>query len=678
MKKQILLFLCLSSFFVVHSTTTINVPTAGTLNTLIASGDKASITSLILTGTLDARDVKYLRDQLVNLGVLDISTVTINSYSGTDGTINSDANYPVNELPASSFCFSNGSGKTSLKAIALPNSITSIGAMAFQYCTNLTNTVIPSSVTSLGASCFYACNKFTSITIPASVSTIGSYALDNLWGVKEYIVDANNPNFSSANGVLFNKAITKLILFPKNANATTYAIPGTVTTIDDRAFQYCFGLTQVSIPVALTTIVDNAFGNCRGLTEFVVDAANTNFSALNGCLFNKNQTTLIICPAGKKGNYTIPNTATSIQTYAFSGCTTLTSVVIGTSVSSIGSGAFTDCWKMISISSARTNPLSLTNPYVFGGMNNTKWTLFVPVGSKDAYLAANQWKDVPTIQEGFPAIVETDNASSITATSIATGGNVSSEGTSTVTERGICWGFSDLPTIADFKTAVGSGAGTFTSPINSLTAGQMYHVRAYAISAVGTAYGSDITFVTVGTPPTVSTTHVSSITKTSAIAGGNIISIGTSSASAFGVCWSTTANPTINDNSTIDGSGNGSFTSSITGLSQGITYHYRAYATNYSGTSYGEDLTFVTNTTGLSDKLIGSIMLYPNPAIENIQIKNLDGVGSFTLTDLSGRQLITRKVTNNEFVSVSDLPKGIYIVKITTKDGTIEKKVVKD
>jgi len=71
-------------------------------------------------------------------------------------------------------------------------------------------------------------------------------------------------------------------------------------------------------------------------------------------------------------------------------------------------------------------------------------------------------------------------------------------------------------------------------------------------------------------------------------------------------------------------------------------------------------------------------MLYPNPAIENIQIKNLDGVGSFTLTDLSGRQLITRKVTNNEFVSVSDLPKGIYIVKITTKDGTIEKKVVKD
>jgi len=678
MKKQILLFLCLSSFFVAHSTTIINVSTAGTLNTLIASGDKASITNLTLTGIIDARDVKYLRDQLVNLGVLDISTVTINSYSGTDGTINSDANYPANEMPNSSFCPTDGSWKTLLTSIALPNSITSIGAMAFQYCTNLTNTVIPSSVTSLGSSCFYACNNFTSITIPASVSTIGSYALDNLWAIKEYIVDANNPNFSSANGVLFNKAKTKLILFPKNASTTTYAIPGTVTTIDDRAFQYCFGLTQVSIPAALTTIVDNAFGNCRSLTEFVVDPANANFSTLDGCLFNKDKSALIISPAGKKGNYTIPNTVSSIHNYAFCGSTSLSSVVIGSSVSSMGTGVFSDCWKMISISVARDTPINLTNPYVFGSMNNTNWTLNVPVNSIVAYLTATQWKDLPNIKEGFPAIVETDNASSITATTIVTGGNVSSVGTSAVTERGICWGFSALPTITDSKTAVGAGVGTFTSSISSLSPGQMYHVRAYATSAIGTAYGSDVTFVTVGTPPTISTTQVSYITKTSAISGGNITSLGTSSPSASGVCWSTSANPTINDNKTTDGTGYGMFRSSIVGLSAGVTYHYRAYATNYSGTSYGADLTFVTTTTGLSDKEINSITLYPNPAIDKLQIKYLDGVGSFSLTDLSGRQLITRKVTNNDFVSVSDLPKGIYIVKITTKDGTIEKKVVKN
>lgn len=86
----------------------------------------------------------------------------------------------------------------------------------------------------------------------------------------------------------------------------------------------------------------------------------------------------------------------------------------------------------------------------------------------------------------------------------------------------------------------------------------------------------------------------------------------------------------------------------------------------------------VTTTTGLSDEKISSITLYPNPAIDDLQIKYLDGVGSFTLSDLSGRQLINKKITNDELVSVSALPKGIYIIKITSKDGTIEKKVVKD
>ena len=779
-------------------TTTINVPTAGTLNTLIATGDKTSITNLTLTGTIDARDVKFLRDELVNLETLDISNVSITSYSGVDGTVSSNTNFPANEMPTYSFCFTDGTGKTHLKSITLPNSITSIGSTAFQNCTGLTNIIIPNSVTSIGSSSFWGCSninnlilgtsvtnvgnaalfmcsKLTTVTLPASLSTIGGESFGNQWAVKEYIVDSNNQNFSSVNGVLFNKDKTTLILFPKNANTTTYAIPVTVSTIGDKAFQYS-SVTSVSIPASLTTIVENAFGNCRSLTEFVVDPTNANFSTLNGCLFNKNQSALIISPAGKKGNYTIPNTVTSIRNYAFSGSTSLTSVVIGSSVSSIGSGAFVDCWNLISVSSARAIPLSFANPFVFGGMNNTKWTLYVPVGSKADYLAADQWKDVPKIVEGFPAIVDTEVASSITATTAVAGGNVTSEGTSTVTARGICWSFDAFPTIAGSKTIDGAGLGAFTSDISNLSPGHMYHVRAYATSDVGTAYGSDLTFITVGTPPTITTTEASSITKTTAISGGNITSFGTSSIIASGVCWSTSANPTIADNKTTDGTGFGVFPSSIAGLSSGVTYHYRAYATNNSGTSYGsdktfstlgtlpavtttaavsinttsailggnvtsqgssavtyrgicwgrtvnpttadnittdgtgagifsttitgltpgiiyhfrayatnsvgtvygDDLTFVTTTTGLSDEKINSITLYPNPAINELQIKNLDGVAIFTLSDLSGRQLINKKITNDELVSVSALPKGIYIVRITTKDGTIEKKVVKD
>jgi hypothetical protein len=783
-------------------TTTINVPTAGTLNTLIATGDKTSITNLALTGTIDAQDVKYLRDQLVNLEALDISAVSITSYSGVDGTISSNTNYPANELPKSSFCFTDGTGKTHLKSITLPNSITSIGSMAFQSCTGLTNIIIPNSVISIGASsfwgcasinnlmlgtsvtsigvaAFFMCSKLTTLTLPASLSTIGSESFGNEWAVKEYIVDSNNLNFSSVDGVLFNKDKTRLILFPKKANTTTYSIPGTVTTIGDEAFQYS-GVASVSIPASLTTIVENAFGNCRGLTEFIVDPGNANFSTLNGCLFNKNQSALIIFPAGKKGNYTIPNTVTSIRNYAFSGSTSLTSVVIGSSVSSIGSGSFVDCWNLTSISSARAIPLSLANPFVFGGMNNTKWTLYVPVGSKAAYLVADQWKDVPKIVEGFPAIVDTEVASSITTTTVVAGGYVSSEGTSPVTVRGVCWSSTEFPTVAGNKTTDGTGLGVFTSSISDLSQGVTYHIRAYATSELGTAYGSDMTFATLGIPPTVSTTEVGSIAKTTAISGGNITSVGTSQVIARGVCWSTSANPTITDNKSSDGTGAGVFSSSMAGLTSGVTYHYRAYATNNDGTSYGLDKTFstlgtlptvtttvtttaaatisttsataggnvtsegsssvifrgicwgrtinpttadnittdgtgagifstsitgltpgvtyhfrayatnsvgttygddfivVTTTTGLSDEKISSITLYPNPAIDDLQIKYLDGAASFTLSDLSGRQLINKKIANNEVVSVAALPKGVYIVKITTKDGTIEKKVVKD
>jgi hypothetical protein len=778
-------------------TTTINVPTAGTLNTLIASGDITSITNLTLTGTIDARDVKYLRDQLVNLEALDISTVNINSYSGIDGTITTNTNYPANEMPTSSFSFMYGKTNNVLKSITLPNSITSIGSSAFGNCIGLTNIIIPNSVVSIGVASFYGCNsvnnlmlgtsvttiadgafnaciKLTSITIPASLSTIGSKSFTNSWGVKEFIVDSDNLNYSSVDGVLFNRDKTTLILFPKDV--TTYTIPGTVTTIGSEAFQYNFGVNRVVIPASLTTIVDDAFGSCRGLTEFVVDPGNLNFSTLDGCLFNKNQSALIIYPAGKKGNYTIPNTVTSIRNYAFSGCTELTSVVIGSSVSSMQTGSFVGCWNLLSISSARAIPISLNNPYVFSAIANTNWTLYVPVGSKTAYQAANQWKDAPNIVEGFPAIVDTETASSITTTTVVAGGNVSSEGTSAVTARGVCWSSAGFPTIADNKTTEGTGLGAFTSSISNLSPGVTYHIRAYATTDLGTAYGSDMTFATLGIPPTVSTVEVGSITKTTAISGGNITSVGTSQVIARGVCWSTSANPTIADNKTTDGTGVGAFSSSMVGLASGVTYHYRAYATNNDGTSYGLDKTFstlgtlpavtttaasfigttgataggnvtsegsssvtfrgicwgrtinpttadnittdgtgagifstsitgltpgvtyhfrayatnsvgtvygddvvvVTTTTGLSDQKMNSITLYPNPVIDDLQIKDLDGTGSFTLSDLSGRQLINKKIMNNEVVSVAALPNGVYIVKITTKDRTIEKKVMKN
>ncbi len=97
------------------------------------------------------------------------------------------------------------------------------------------------------------------------------------------------------------------------------------------------------------------------------------------------------------------------------------------------------------------------------------------------------------------------------------------------------------------------------------------------------------------TAPTVTTTAISSITTNSASSGGDITSDGGASVTARGVCWSTSANPTTADSKTSDGTGTGAFSSAITGLSPGTTYHVRAYATNSAGTSYGSDVNFKTS-----------------------------------------------------------------------------------
>jgi hypothetical protein len=94
--------------------------------------------------------------------------------------------------------------------------------------------------------------------------------------------------------------------------------------------------------------------------------------------------------------------------------------------------------------------------------------------------------------------------------------------------------------------------------------------------------------------PSVLTSSVTSITQTTATCGGNVTFPGSASVTARGVCWSTSANPTTSNSKTTDGSGIGSFTSSITGLTAGTTYHVRAYATNSTGTVYGSDISFTT------------------------------------------------------------------------------------
>jgi len=193
------------------------------------------------------------------------------------------------------------------------------------------------------------------------------------------------------------------------------------------------------------------------------------------------------------------------------------------------------------------------------------------------------------------------SVTNITATTAATGGNVTSDGGSEVTARGVCWSVTSNPTTAANTTTDGTGPGSFSSSITGLTPGAVYNIRAYATNAVGTAYSSPSIFSALASIPVLTTNSLSAMTTTSATSGGNIPNDGGAAITARGVCWNTSASPTTGNSKTTDGTGIGIFTSSITGLTANTTYYVRAYASNSAGTSYGDEAVLRTFTATVTD-----------------------------------------------------------------------------
>ncbi len=261
-------------------------------------------------------------------------------------TLNSDGqSYAVTD------CSTSASGALEIPAIYNGKPVTSIGYSAFHWCVSMTGITIPDSVTSIDSSAFSDCSGLTGI-----------------W------VSENNPNYSSdTNGVLFDKEQTTLICTPGGISGT-YAIPDSVTSIGGYAFYNCCrGLTSIAIPDSVTSIGGYAFYNCRGLTSITIPDSvtsiggcafaycssltgiwvsenNPNYSSdTNGVLFDKEQTTLICTPGGISGTYAIPDSVTSIEDVAFSGCSGLTSITIPDGVTSIGGYTFSGCSGLTSI-----------------------------------------------------------------------------------------------------------------------------------------------------------------------------------------------------------------------------------------------------------------------------------------------------------------------------------------
>jgi hypothetical protein len=179
-------------------------------------------------------------------------------------------------------------------------------------------------------------DKIKMVIIGDGVTTIGDRAFDGCSGLTSVTI----PNsVTTIGGSAFSYC----------SGLTSVTIPNSVTTIGDYAFSYCSGLTSVRIGSSVTMIGYRAFRSCTGLASIDVDVANSRYSSIDGILYNKVQDTLLFCPQGKTGDVDIPTSVTMIGGSAFYRCTSLTSVAIPNSVITIGDRAFNECLGLTSV-----------------------------------------------------------------------------------------------------------------------------------------------------------------------------------------------------------------------------------------------------------------------------------------------------------------------------------------
>jgi hypothetical protein len=447
MKKLILItFFVISSICIYSAVSkTVNVTTAGTLSTLLTATEKSEVTNLTVTGTIDARDFRFIRYNLTALSALDLKSASIVAFIGNGGSLPWSASYLANELPARAFSDYNNH-YTVLKSIILPNNITKIDEDAFKLCSGLTSVTIPNSVTTLAEGVFSNCKELVSVTFGNSLANLpaNNLFLFSCPKFAEFIVPVSNQSFSSIDGVLFNKQVSKIIYYPQ-AKVGHYTVPQSVYEIASRCFYLCNNLTTLfldanqiqSIPTgiisacseltdiylgsSIKTIDSNFTSNCTKLVNFHVDSNNANFTSVDGVLFDKPVEKLVLFPKGKTGEYITPATTksilsnsfysvnglasivlsdsvTHIESMAFNDCI-IQSIVLGKSVSNIGSYAFEMC-KLNTLISLNTTPPTIArnsfgeiDDWMGMNMSETPKTYIFKAGYISAYSNATYWKN---------------------------------------------------------------------------------------------------------------------------------------------------------------------------------------------------------------------------------------------------------------------------------------------
>lgn len=261
------------------------------------------------------------------------------------------------------------------------------------------------SVTSLSQSAIKNCDALVSVTIPSSLNFSTSY-FDSCQNLEAINIEEGHPNFSSIDGVVFSVDETVLLYCPKGKMGN-YVIPDGVITIGAKTelpeilgggymygvpFDGCAKLTSITFPGSVNDMAESSseYRSCSNLAAFYVSDYNTTYASINGVLTTKDKTKLLYYPAGKEGDYEIPETITVIEHMAF-GCAKFSTITISENVASIGSYAFCDCPNLSTVNFNAKNcyvdgSYGTGLPYVYVGCGMTNLNIGESVESLNSYI----------------------------------------------------------------------------------------------------------------------------------------------------------------------------------------------------------------------------------------------------------------------------------------------------
>lgn len=433
-----------------------------------------------------------------------LPVTSVGQYAFNDNTSLTSLILPDSVTSIGDFAFQDCSGLTS---VTFGTGLTSIGNYAFHQCGGLATLTIPDGVTSIGFGAFNQCVGLTSVGFGHGVTNIGYRAFQYCSSLVSAYFNGNAP--AMGNSVFDSTASGFTVFYYNSASGfnspnwidssnDTYPavqiIPYTttpdgnggliiseytgpngvavipsvingmvVTSIGPNAFEYSTGITAVIIPNSVTSIAGNAFISCTSLSQFRVSTENSTYSSVNGVIFDKSQHTLVQCPEGITGNYSIPNSVTSVGTDAFLECANLTSVTIPNSVTSIGNNAFADCSVLTSV----TIPNSVTSIGIsaFAGSGITSVTIGTGVTSiGDGAFDGSNLTTV-AIPDNITSIGVASFQNCYNLTSVTIGNGVTTIG---VNAFEFCNSLSQV-TFGNSVTSIGAGAFEYCDYLTAVT-----------------------------------------------------------------------------------------------------------------------------------------------------------------------------------------------------------------